>query len=249
MLKVWNHYVGMYLEGKARLAEPCSADETVPSTGVRDSANCACAVWAGYGVHNAAFTDVEAEWTVPNAGKGLGLSSHWVGVGLGESKTYPLVQAGEESPAGGKAYAWVETWYPGDKQGETKNLPGLTNIGGNVLSVHVTFTTAGVGIHITDETTVVSSRQLPQTYSGMIPDGHSEVISEDPNQEAQPLADFGNVTFTQSQAYSPATGWKPIGQLSHYYYTMSDIYGNVMARPGPLDSTGYDFTNYWEAAG
>ena len=65
-----------------------------------------------------------------------------------------------------------------------------------------------------DESTGGNYYPTPQKNPGMRPDGHAEFISEDPSGEAQPLADFGNTTFYQAQAYSSTTGWGYIGNLS-----------------------------------
>jgi Peptidase A4 family len=177
-----------------------------------------------------------------NVTAGLGgTSAHWVGVGLGNTADYPLVQAGETSPASGSPWAWVETFYYGT---QLVSIPVLTVHPGDILSVHVTFTTSGsVGAHIVDETTGGSSTRAPQSYPGMRPDGHAEVITEDPNGGL--LANFGKVTFTGAQAYSATTGWEPLGDLSYYSYNLVQN-GSLLAYPGLLDSAGNSFTNYWE---
>ncbi len=245
-LETWRNYVALYMAGGAQLSVPCSTDQAAPSTGIFNG-NFNASAWAGNIAYNETYTNVEATWGVPTS-TGSGLSSHWVGIGLGNSKTYPLVQAGVESPANAKAYAWVETWYPGDPQGEVP-VAGLGNIGGHLIYVKVHFATTGaVSYLLTDEFTGISYHPSAQTYSGMKPDGHAEFISEDPNGMAQPLADFNNCNFTAAQAYSGSTGWKYIGKLSHYWVKMIDGSGNVMAHPGSISSDGSWFANFFDRA-
>jgi len=243
----WERYISMWLAGKARIVEPCSSRETLPSTGIRHSLPTnGPTTWAGYLVHHQTFTDVEATWVVP-AATGTGLSSHWVGIGLGQSKTYPLVQAGEESDANGSAYGWVETVYAGEANAPEIPVPGLSGITGHTLGVHVHFGTDGsTSIHLVDETTGRNYYPNAPTYSGMKDDGHAEIISEDPNNQAQPMANFGEVIFTGCEAASAATGWKEFDALDDYTITMTDYLNNVMANPGPM-SSGL-FINYWDRA-
>lgn len=243
----WESYISMWLAGKARIVEPCSSRQTLPSTGIRNELPSSGPTnWAGYLVHNQTFTDVEATWVVPTA-TGSGRSSHWVGIGLGQSKTYPLVQAGEESLADGSAYGWVETVYAGETNGAEVPVSGLTGIAGHTLGVHVHFGTDGsTSIHLVDETTGKNYYPTAPSYSGMKDDGHAEVISEDPNDMAQPLANFGQVIFTGCEAASAATGWKDFDALVDYTITMTDAMNNVMASPGPM-SSGL-FINYWKRA-
>lgn len=241
----WEHYISMWLAGKASIVEPCSGHEILPSTGithglVRNGAS----NWSGWIVHHQTFTDVQATWVVPTA-TGFGLSSHWVGVGLGQSKTYPLVQAGEDSPALQSPYGWVETWYPGTPNGE-QFVPGLTGIGGHTLGVHVHFGTDGsVSLHLVDESTGRNYYPSAQTYSGMKDDGHAEVITEDPDAQSEPLANFGEVIFTGCQAASTTSGWKVFDAFDDYTITMTDDSNNVMANPGPM--SGGVFINYFDS--
>jgi hypothetical protein len=245
----WERYVSMYLSGRAWESEPCTPDEALqPSPGTPDSA---ANFWSGYVAHNASYTDVESSWVVPVA-NGKGTSSNWVGIGLGDAQGYPLVQAGEYTPANGDSYAFMEiaTALSGIIPSPIYKVPGLTNIGGHLLFVHVTFDYNGArSIHFVDEATGGNYHPTPPPLplGGGKPDGHAEVVTEDPGMEAQPLADFRQVSFMFSQAASLQHGWQYFGETSEYSLEMTDKAGHVMARPDAVDLSG-DFSNFWERA-
>lgn len=244
----WERYVSMYLSGQAREAVPCSSDEAPLLSPATPQA--AANFWSGYVAHNASYTDVQSQWVVPVA-DGRGTSGNWVGIGLAQVKGYPLFQAGEYTPANGKSYAFIEVanYLSGIIPSPIYGVPGLTNIGGNLLYVHITWDYNGAwSINFTDESTGLNVHPRPPLqFGGGIPDGHAEVITESPGGEAKPLADFHEVNFMFSQAASLQHGWQYFGQTSEYTERMTDAAGHVMAHPDAVDSSG-DFSNLWDRA-
>ncbi len=184
-------------------------------------------------------------------------SNAWVGVGLGNSYTYPLVQGGSESDSGcGPSlggpctpWAWIEVW---PWEAYERQISQLSSIGGDLLFVHVRFThdaktnDGRMLWHVVDMTKSIDLH-FGETIHGTLPDGHAEFIAERPtvNGSLPPLADFGFVDFEAAQASAPTTGWKGVGNLYHYWYWMEGSTGHLLASPGAIDSTGYSFSVNW----
>lgn len=207
--------------------------------------------WAGNVVNGATYTDAEAVWVVPSAGSPSGAAVlHWVGVGLGNSTTYPLLQAGTATDVGSGSYVWIET-FPYDA---LVRVPYFGSVGGHSITVHVTFTTSGgAAIHIHDNTNGRDQHCSPTntackvvTRSGMRPDGHAEWITESVGSKL--VADFGKVSFTSVQAYSAATGWKGVGSLSHYAVVMVNGKSQAKVAPYYIGSDQKSFANFWYRA-
>jgi hypothetical protein len=203
--------------------------------------------WAGNVDHNLGYTDAEATWKVPKASGGSGAySSMWVGVGLGNSARYPLVQAGSESDGNGHTYAWLEI-YPQEAE---IPLPEMNVHPGDTLAVHVTFGAGGgtAAFHLVNKTRNID-RHYGQNYAGTYPDGHAEFIAERPciGGVLPNLANFGKATFTGAQV-AAGGHWYPVGTASHYYYSMVGYSGRTMAVPGAISSNHLNFPVTWKAA-
>jgi hypothetical protein len=215
--------------------------------------------WAGFVNNQAAYADAEAEWRVPiaTATSTFGLSSAWVGVGLGSSSTYPLVQAGSASDTGCftacPPYGWYEIFGIPGLEGR-RPIPQLSSIGGHLLMVHVTFRTDGsMAWHIVDVSSNVDLRYAG-AVSGTRPDGHAEFIVERVTVRSNgmdtlaPLANFGLVVFQSAQSAAPNTGWRGVGNFPNYFLYIVNSAGQTMAHPGAIDSTGYSFHVRWDRA-
>jgi hypothetical protein len=260
--RTWEHYISMYLAGKARMAGSCAAGERTPGAvapsapprlsragrATPDSLGCIAGDtptdWAGYEAHSNSYTDVEATWNVPTliAGESGDLQSTWVGIGVTGSEKYPIVQAGEVSAIGKTPYVWTET-YPDNPVTDA----GVPIAPGQTLYVHVAFDYNGTaGFHIINETTGVSNAPTAQTFSGMLPDGHAEIVTENPD-GTHYLADFKDIKFSTAEAASTQTGWQDISALPYYTETMYDCRGDEMANPESL--SGASFTNLWDSRG
>jgi len=175
-----------------------------------------------------------------------------VGVGLGNSSAYPLVQGGSGSDYNHNTgpvppYAWIEA-FP---QTPILKASVFGNVGGHLLYVHIHFGASGIGTrywHIVDQSSGID-RTFSLTYGGTRPDGHAEFIGERPtvNGKLPALADFRHVNFENANS-STGSGWKCVGNLSHYWFWMQDLSGftnDILAKPGPIDSTGCKFSVNW----
>jgi hypothetical protein len=203
---------GLHPGGRRGSSLPASAVRARPAgqTQASDSQN-----WTGNVVHNNTYSDVEADWTLPFASGVSGTndySSSWVGIGLGDSSQFPLMQAGSESDwlnGTQHYYLWIEV-FP--QQSEVIKDGAVS--GGDSVGAHVTYTTAGPKFHIWDLTRNFNGDyQTPGSWSN---DGHAEWIYERPRQgngKLPYLADAA-ATFTQAQATVSGTQF-PLGQLPH----------------------------------
>jgi hypothetical protein len=211
-----------------------------PAVGVGQASH--SANWSGYGIHNAVYNDIEANWVVPYAGGKSGTSdysSSWVGINLGQHPNYPIMQAGSESDylnGARRYYLWLEV-YPNQP---TEIVVDSNVAAGDHVGVHVTFTTTAAAFHIVDTT-----RGFNQHYSvsgSFSNDGHAEFIYERPsiNGGLPYLAD-APPAFTSAQATIGST-WHPLGALASYAIDMYNCANNQeMAFPGGIGSNGYSF--------
>lgn len=257
MRAIWRGYVRKYRAGKVIQASECPGKplpehshplQLKPHIGgalgpaaTGDSSPS----WAGNVAHDASYTDAEASWIVPPATGGNGTSaSHWVGIGLGNSPTYPIVQAGSTSPgANTGSYGWIEVW----PQEQEEPLGMLRNIEYDLLFVHVRFTAGVASFHVVDESLGLDYYVVRSKWPGIRPDGHAEFIAERPQDShgnLRCLANFGTMWFDSAQAAAGGT-WHSIGALSHYYLWMQNG-SHRLAWPGPIDSRGLDFPVTWQ---
>jgi hypothetical protein len=182
--------------------------------------------WSGYVVNSAAgksFSDVSGSWVEPsvNASSNDGYSAFWVGIGGASSQSQALEQVGTAAQTvNGKVsyYAWYEL-VP------SAQVPlNMTINPGDHMSAKVHVHGTSVTISITDQTTHQSVNKTLQMSN---PDTSSaEWIAEAPAAEQSdgsmqilPLADFGNVTFTQAWA----TAGGHTGSISDPAWTPTQI--------------------------
>ena len=170
--------------------------------------------WSGYAAETSlanpssnAVTSVSGTWQVPTvtgSGKGTTYSSVWVGIDGYSSSTVEQIGT-EEDVSGGKAsyYAWYEM-YPN----ASVTLTSVSINPGDQISAEVQYETSGqFALSITDVTSRVSDTvysAAPQTRRGTVAAQRSsaEWIVEAPSSGSGvlPLADFGQVTFTNASA-------------------------------------------------
>jgi hypothetical protein len=175
--------------------------------------------WAGNVVHDNTYSDVEADWTLPFASGVSGTndySSSWVGIGLGNSSKFPLMQAGTESDwlnGTQHYYFWIEVFPEENQVIKDGNVHG-----GDAVGAHVTYTTSGPKFHIWDTTRSLNANY--QVTGSWDNDGHAEWIYERTriNGKFPFLADAAP-TFTQTQA-TVAGAQFPLGQLPHVALNM-----------------------------
>jgi hypothetical protein len=183
--------------------------------------------WAGYIISKAAndkaeVTAIGASWAVPaiNASAGDGYSSVWVGIGGSLDST--LIQAGTENSATNGQdtyYAWYEllpnfavilntmTISPGDVMVASIRLLDSTT---NQWSIQISDTTTGQDF---SKTVVYNSTR-----------SSGEWILERPttNNQITPLADFGNVKFTNCYL----TENNISGSIGKFYYSRLEMVKN-----------------------
>jgi Peptidase A4 family len=251
LLPTWQAYAAKFAAGKVDRTPTCDVvDHPEASAGpavTPDATGSTSLNWAG-NVDNAnSYTDAEATWVVPPASGGSGAYSvHWVGVGLGNSSQFPLAQAGSWSRGDGSTFAWYEV-FP---QRNIIQATAFGSVTGHILFAHVTFNNSGgSSFHLVDQTSGVD-RTYSLSFAGTRPDGHAEFIAERPtiNGSLPALANFGTMTFRSAQAAAPATGWKPVGVLPHYYYVMTNSGGAHLATPGAISTDGTVFSATWHRA-
>jgi hypothetical protein len=246
----WDHYVALYLAGQVKDVELCSPAEVLPDTGVystpvgfvsgslSDQAyDQYDGVWCGYVQHDSPFTDVDGTLVV-NPALAPGASIHWLGVGLGNSPTYPLVQAGVVANPG-DTYLFVETFYKNAPHGAEK-VTGMPNPAYDAIYVHVTFKNHAVAMHIVDETRGYETHQVPSgyDYSSRYPDGHTEAITE---RFANPdLANFGQATFASVRSF--ASSWQTLSSSNSYDIAMVGTSGGEDAYPTTPPTNGTFYT-------
>lgn len=163
--------------------------------------------WSGYVVNSAAgksFSSVSGSWIEPSvsSSSGQGYAAFWVGLGGASQGSQALEQTGTSAQVvNGQTtyYAWYEL-VPSAQV----TLPLAIHPGDHV-SGGVTVNGTSVTISLSDQTT---GRSVTKTLQMSNPDTSSaEWIAEAPAQESSdgsmqilPLANFGNVTFTNATA-------------------------------------------------
>jgi Peptidase A4 family len=164
--------------------------------------------WAGYAVSSGSeerrFTHVAGSWVQPSAdcSSGQGDAAFWVGLGGANSGAQGLEQVGTELACGDGGQAQSSAWY--------ELIPAapvpldLTIKPGDHISASVTVNGTAVTVSLSDETSGKSVTKHVSTNN--IDVGSAEWIAEAPSAcsaegcTPEPLANFGNVTFTNSSA-------------------------------------------------
>ncbi len=251
-LAEWQHFVSSPIHWGdecdmvplAGVTPSSSTDTTGPAPDFQVNNN---NTWAGYIDHGNIYTDAMANWYIA-AASGQHVDddlSTWVGVGLGESDAYPLVQAGTNSNGDGTADIFIET--APDENEVLKDSDFSPVATGQHIFVHVTFNTDSEAFHIIDYATN-EDHNYQEYYSGT-PDGHAEFINERlcvNNTVHEIPAWFGDNPFDGAQsAYSGQ--WHDGGQLNTFYEDqMVDTHtGDDLLIPGGWDSSLESFNNPW----
>jgi hypothetical protein len=199
--------------------------------------------WAGYMAHGVTYTQAEAAWTVPIASGPAGGNGHnyysstWVGVGLGQSSYYELMQAGTASDytANGTTayYLWFEVWPAISEDIIDTNVHPLDDVG-----VHVAYSSTGPQFHIWDTSTGYNTTFA---YSGSWgDDGHAEWIYERPTVGGTlPYLANAPATFTSAEALTGST-WQTVATASDVAIAMWNCAGTVrMALPSPISGATF----------
>jgi hypothetical protein len=228
-------------------------------TAASDSTN-----WSGYVAHNFTYSDAEAEWDLPSVTGVAGTddySSSWVGIGLGNSSTFPLFQAGSESDYldHGSLTKRNYLWYYIFPEQAAPTVVDTAVHPGDLVGAHVTVDDSSAGcdastcvfMHVWDATTGFNNDYvLGGDWSN---DGHAEWIYERPclksgsKCKVQYLADAAPA-FTEAQAVIAGTqsGFFPLGDLDHVTLDMTNCPDTqVLAQPGAISSSGYNFTEQY----
>lgn len=222
--------------------------------------------WAGYVIHNNTYSDAEAEWDLPNATGIAGqddYSDAWVGIGLGNSSAYPLMQAGSQSDdlaSSEPGTTFYNLWYSVWPQ-DIFYTPDTTVHVGDLVGAHVTVNAGAdncgaftcVYFHLWDASTGFTADYLQG--GDWNNDGHAEWIYERPcifsgsNCEIQYLARATPV-FTQAQAAVSGAGFLPMGDYSWVELTMWNCAATrELAYPGAIDTNDLGFNTYFENNG
>jgi hypothetical protein len=162
--------------------------------------------WSGYIAQNANgqnFSRVSGSWTQPSVSSSTqGYSAFWVGLGGASQQSQSLEQVGTAADTGdGQTtyYAWYELVPASEVKLDLAIHPG------DQMTGAVTVNGTNVTISLADKTT---GQSVTKTLTMSNPDTSSaEWIAEAPSAQspsgdlqALPLANFGNVTFTDTSA-------------------------------------------------
>jgi hypothetical protein len=208
--------------------------------------------------HQDTFSDVEAEWEVPTVTGVTGTddySADWVGIGLGNSAAYPLIQAGTEEDYlnGTTNYnAWWCVASPADYNCHNLDEDGYYIAPGDDVGAHVTFNATKPVFHVWDSSAGWNFQYTYQSGSQYGNDGHAEWIMERPvpagKTDLPYLAD-ASVTFTAAEA-ADTGGWHYLGSLNDVDLYMIDCsHIQQLAYPGAIASDGQSFSDYYEHHG
>ena len=195
---------------------------------------------------NHPYTDIQSTWVVPSAtGAKNAWMSQWVGIGLGSSTTYPLVQAGVEIGPSSEDYFWIEV-FPQQVE-QPRKFSEMPVFHGNLVRVQVHFSATTASFRL-QNLTLGYDRTYSESFANTHADGHAEWIVERPgvgNGHA-PLANFGITNFTNSYAaYDPT--WRLMGTQPIVPENMKPAGGRLLAYTHPMSSPGH-FAVDWRAA-
>jgi hypothetical protein len=215
--------------------------------------------WSGYVTSGATFTSVVGHWTVPSvncSGSATSVASQWVGID-GWTGDGVVEQDGTEtdcSSGTAKYYAWYELYgdsgNPSVNNGAQVPLPSSDVVEpGDVITAIVTIANSEWEFDLTDFRGVSRawfyvSPAVPE-YSPAPPQSYAEWIVECSSGCASPLANFGSVTFTGSNATAGGQS-SPISALP---FTGVGLYNGsnvLVATPGPLVASGDGFTDTYD---
>ncbi|MGD0742277.1 MAG: G1 family glutamic endopeptidase [Acidimicrobiales bacterium] len=213
--------------------------------------------WSGYvdTGPTGTFASVNGDWTVPtltcNSGKNA-YASAWIGIdGYGSST---VEQDGIEADCNTNNVASYYAWYEmyGDNNinsGNEVQLPAGHPVSpGDAMSASISVVANVWTLEISDSTQGWHYTRSPAiTFSAA--QESAEWIVERPEvngNTAVPLADFGSVAFTNATVNGTTDSISAFTALS---IEMVDSGSAILAAPGPLSSSGENFTDNWEALG
>jgi hypothetical protein len=218
--------------------------------------------WSGYVSSGTQFSSVSGSWVEPTAkcSSGQGYSSFWVGLGGAGDQSQGLEQTGTEVDCSASGQSSHHAWYELVPAGPVDL--NLNISAGDHMTGKVTVNGTNVTVSLTDATTGQSATKNLQMDS---PDVSSaEWIAEAPSQcdgsgcQPLPLADFGNVSFTNSTAtanghtgsISDSTWSSQAMQLDGGTAAgfVSDTSSGT-ATPSGLSSDGSSFSVSWGSGG
>lgn len=210
----------------------------LPATVIRPDGETSTAVsqnWAGYVAHGTTYTQAEAQWVVPGVTGVAGTndySSSWVGVGLGQSSYYELMQAGTEgdyeSNGSTRYYLWYELYPDEDQVVFNTSIYPL-----DIVGAHISWYGTGPEFHVWDDTTGFNTTFTVSGSWG--DDGHAEWIYERTriNGKLPYLADAAP-EFNDAQALTGGE-WQSLAAASDIAMDMYDCPETTeLAYPGPI---------------
>jgi hypothetical protein len=244
------------------LSPAASADTTAVQPA--QSAN-----WAGYTVGTGAstgsaqqFTHVSGSWVVPsaNCAAGQGDAAVWIGLGGASQQSQALEQTGTEVDCGSGGQPAYFAWYELVPAAPV-HLALAIHPGDHIFS-SVAVTGNQVTVAVSDQTTSASTtKTLPMDSPDV---SSAEWIAEAPSAcdgsgtcQTLPLADFGNVTFTDASATAnghtgpisdPQWATQPM-QLTGSADGFTSDQPAAGARPSSLSTTGSSFSVAWQGNG
>jgi hypothetical protein len=228
------------------------------SVTIKRSAN-----WAGYVATKHLYEDAYGYWRIPNVANNfpnfLAASSQWIGIGLGDSKKFPLVQAGTEADdhVGTNLITYYMWWQVVPEQSHQQHIDlGIIVGAGNLMFAHIHLSVNDAYITLRDVTDsagiTIHFNRKGQTVRS---DGHAEWIDERTEEILvtsyyPPLAD-STVTFTQAEASAPGLSKRGVGRLPYYANTMWTCARPIveMADSLPISRSGTKFTIQWKHFG
>ena len=276
-LSVWQRFVTTYrpaadctpaivdptrhLESAHGAPQPLSATAGVSHTGAAPpNTDVHAPNWAGNVAIDTYWNDAYGQFQiqVPQAPMGsCAYSAQWVGIGLGNNSTYPLVQSGSWDSAcynrsEQTVYLWWEEVWRGGGNSTQSVYTGAHP--GDYIWVHINVPNncGRPTMTIEDLTTGwVGSYGGPWTACS---DGTAEWILERPDRGGTfPLLANAAVVFQGADVSGPGVEAASLGSVPHYWYTMWDCpnYGPNyrLAYPGPITSDGEQYENYWQNYG
>lgn len=181
--------------------------------------------WSGYIAQSSNgqnFSKVSGSWTQPSVSSSTqGYSAFWVGLGGASQQSSSLEQVGTSADnANGQTtyYAWYELVPAGEQKLNLAIHPG------DHMAASVTVNGTNVTISLSDKTT---GQSVTKALTMSDPDTSSaEWIAEAPSAQSQsgdlqtlPLANFGQVTFTNTSA----TAGGHTGSISDPNWTVQQV--------------------------
>jgi Peptidase A4 family len=196
--------------------------------------------WSGYIVQSSNgqnFSKVSGSWTQPSVSSSTpGYSAFWVGLGGANQRSQSLEQVGTAADTvNGQTtyYAWYELVPDSEMKLNLAIHPG------DQMSGSVTVNGTNVTVSLSNETT---GQSIAKTLTMSDPDTSSaEWIAEAPSAQSQsgdlqalPLANFGQVTFTNTSA----TAGGHTGSISDPNWTVQQVDMQPSGAMGALGGRG-----------